>query len=126
MIVLVDTSIWIDLLGKKPTCKLSEKALEIVAICPSILQEILQGISHYSIRQDIKERLLGLPSLAEVIAASELYVLERKKGYTIRSSIDCLIGAIAIRRNVPIWHKERDFEHIAAFATLRTIRGLHL
>jgi predicted nucleic acid-binding protein len=132
MLVLVDTSIWIDLLSKKPTCKLTETNLERVAICSPILQEILQGISNDSIRYEMKERLLGLPSLSDTllpddyIAASELYVLGRKKGYTVRSSIDCLIAALAIKFNVPVWHQDRDFENIAMFTSLRTIRGNHL
>ena len=132
MLVLVDTSIWVDLFSKKPSCKLTETDLERVATCPPIVQEILQGISNDSVRQDIKDRLLGLPSLAEsvlvedYIAASELFVAGRKKGLTIRSSIDCLIAAIAIKKNVPVWHKDRDFENIAAFTTLRTLRGKQL
>ena len=132
MLVLIDTSIWIDLFSKKPFHKLTETDLEKVATCPPIIQEILQGVADEAARADMRERLLGLPSLAEsvltqdYVAASELYVLGRKKGYTIRSSTDCLIAAIAIKRNVPIWHRDRDYENIAAFTTLRTIRGRQL
>jgi predicted nucleic acid-binding protein len=132
MLVLIDTSIWIDLFSKKPSHRLSESDLDRAATCPPVIQEILQGISDDSARQNIRDRLLGLPSLSgamdaeDYIAASEIYVLGRKKGYTIRSSVDCLISALAIKRNVPVWHKDRDFENIAAFTTLRTLRGKHL
>ncbi len=129
MLVLVDTSIWIDLLGKKPKHSLTESDLEKVTICPPILQEILQGISNDTARGAIRERLLALPSIADAVsvddylAASELYVLGRKKGHTIRSSVDCLIATLALKRNVPIWHNDRDYEAIAAFTGLRTLRG---
>jgi predicted nucleic acid-binding protein len=43
----------------------------------------------------------------------------RKKGYTIRSSVDCLIAAIAIRENISIWHHDRDFDVLAKFTKLQ-------
>jgi predicted nucleic acid-binding protein len=39
--------------------------------------------------------------------------------HTIRSSTDCLIAAIAIQNDVPVWHKDRDFTVIAKFTRLR-------
>jgi predicted nucleic acid-binding protein len=37
---------------------------------------------------------------------------------TIRSSIDCLIAAIAIENRVPVWHRDRDFSAIATYTAL--------
>jgi hypothetical protein len=48
--------------------------------------------------------------------------IELTKGYTIRSSTDCLIAAIAIESGVPVWHKDRDFEAFARYTSLRTRR----
>ena len=129
MLILVDTSVWIDLLGRKPTCRIIESQLERVATCPPIIQEIVQGISDDQIREEIKERFLGLPSIAEKLVtedylqAAHLYQLGRKKGYTIRSSVNCLIAALAIKRNIPVWHQDRDYEYIAKYTSLRTLRG---
>jgi predicted nucleic acid-binding protein len=53
------------------------------------------------------------------LEAAEIYSHGRRKGYTIRSSTDCLIAAIAIQSDVPIWHKDRDFTVIAKFTRLR-------
>jgi predicted nucleic acid-binding protein len=44
----------------------------------------------------------------------------RIKGYTIRSSLHCLIAAIAIEWQTPVWHKDRDFDTIARFTLLWT------
>lgn len=132
MLVLVDSSIWIDLFSKKSSIKMTEKDLERVATCPPVIQEIIQGISDESARSEVRHRFLALPDLAnpvetsDYLTASELFVLGRKKGHTIRSSIDCLIAAIAIRNNAPIWHKDRDFEMLAKFTSLRILRGQHL
>jgi len=57
---------------------------------------------------------------AAFLSAAELYRLGRAKGYTIRSSTDCLVAAIAIDNGVPVWHKDRDFESIARYTSLRT------
>ena len=43
------------------------------------------------------------------------------KGITIRSGIDCLIAAIAIENDVPVWHRDRDFVEIAKYTRLRVV-----
>ncbi len=96
------------------------------ATCGPIVQEILQGIDEDTAYFDVKDSLLALPVLddplsAEVyVEAAEIFRLGRRKGYTIRSSIDCLIAAIAIRNHVPVWHRDRDFTVIARFTGLRS------
>ncbi len=56
------------------------------------------------------------------LAAAEIYRQGHRKGYTIRSSMDCLIAAIALDHKLPVWHKDRDFENIACFTSLQTKR----
>ena len=43
----------------------------------------------------------------------------RKKGLTIRSSIDCLIAQIVIEHDRLLLHKDRDFEAIASIRPLK-------
>lgn len=43
--------------------------------------------------------------------------------FTIRSSMDCLIAAIAIENEVPIWHLDRDYDLLARCTALRIYRG---
>ncbi len=54
-------------------------------------------------------------------AAAEIYRSGRRRGYAMRSSVDCLIAAIAIEYEIPVWHKDRDYEAITGFTELRTI-----
>jgi predicted nucleic acid-binding protein len=35
--------------------------------------------------------------------------------------VDCLIAAIAIEHQVPVWHRDRDFTAIARFTALETV-----
>jgi len=54
------------------------------------------------------------------LEAAELFRQGRRRGYTIRSSVDCLIAAVAIHNRVPVWHQDRDFTAIARYTSLRT------
>ena len=123
--ILVDTSIWIDLLGKNKLYQLAPEQLLSVAICPPIIQEILQGIRMEKDYTIIKEGLLALPRFGDPIQlkfhlhAADIYRTGRRKGMTIRSSTDCLIAAIAIEYQIPIWHNDRDFSSIAKFTGLQ-------
>jgi predicted nucleic acid-binding protein len=126
--MLVDTSVWIELLNGKLGLKLTEADLLDFVTCGPILQEVLQGLRDDPATESLRESLLALPVLSDPVpialflAAAEIYRLGRAKGYTIRSSTDCLIAAIAIENGVPVWHKDRDFEAVARYTSLRTRR----
>ena len=72
--------------------------------------------------------LLTLPVLSDpvpselFIAAADLYSSGRRRGITIRSSVDCLIAAIEIHNSVPVWHRDRDFDAISSFTNLRSLK----
>jgi len=125
---LVDTSVWIELLNGTLGSKLTEADLLDFVICGPILQEVLQGLRDDPASEALRENLLALPVLSDPIpialflSAAEIYRLGRAKGYTIRSSTNCLIAAIAIENSVPVWHKDRDFEAVARYTSLRTRR----
>ena len=56
--------------------------------------------------------------------ASDLYIRGRTKGYTIRSSVDCLIAAVAIHHKVPVMHLDRDYRAIEQISDLKTVASL--
>ena len=126
--MLVDTSVWIELLNGRLGSKVTEADLLDFVICGPILQEVLQGLRDDPASEALRENLLALPVLSDPIpialflSAAEIYRLGRAKGYTIRSSTNCLIAAIAIENSVPVWHKDRDFEAVARYTSLRTRR----
>jgi hypothetical protein len=121
--ILVDTSIWIGLLaGGRP--KVAEEDLANFATCGPVVQELLQGLKPGPASDAFRQLLLAVPVLGDPVplslylAAADIYRLGRRKGVTIRSSIDCLIAAIAIENRVPVWHRDRDFSAIAAYTAL--------
>jgi len=71
-----------------------------------------------------REAFLAIPrvsdplSIGTYLQAADIYRQGRRKGFTIRSSTDCLIAAIAIENRVPLWHRDRDFAAIAKYTGL--------
>jgi predicted nucleic acid-binding protein len=122
--ILVDTSVWIDFLQNKSTVyakKLNELIKnnnEEIILAPIILMEILQGIKDDKAFEEIKSYLLEFSiidtkGINSYLNAVNIYRLCRKKGLTVRKSIDLLIASIAQENDLEIFHKDRDFDNIA-------------
>jgi predicted nucleic acid-binding protein len=129
-VILVDTSIWIGLMNARLGQRLSTDQLLRFATCAPVVQEVLQGLRDTPASDTLREGLLAIPRLSDplpldiYLEAADIYRLGRRKGYTIRSSVDCLIAAIALENRVPVWHKDRDFDAIARYTPLRTLHRL--
>ena len=97
--------------------------------CGPIIQEVLQGIRDDRASHVFRDHMLAVTRiddpvpLSAFLEAANIYRQGREKGYTIRSSTDCLIAAIAIRNDLPVWHQDRDYDAIARFTPLRIYTG---
>ena len=123
--VLVDTSVWIRHFSKKDTFDLRKICQpEERIICLPIYQEILQGIKSETIFRKVRDILnsaviIENPLKQEIfLEAAGLFRLVRKKGLTIRSSVDCLIAACAIKNNIAVLHHDRDFSLLSSISML--------
>jgi predicted nucleic acid-binding protein len=126
-VILVDTSVWIELFsGRGPEVSPSDFAF--FATCGPIAQEVFQGLRAGADTPEFREAFLALPRLSDpmplevFLSAAELYRHGRTRGFTLRSPVDCLIAAVAIQNRVPVWHRDRDFDVIARFSRLETVR----
>lgn len=125
--ILVDTSVWIDLLRKKPARPIKEEDLLRFVTCGPVLQEVLQGLRPGHQSEVFRSSFLAIPVLSDPIpialylSAAEIFRLGRRRGITVRSSIDCLIAAIAIENGVPVLHQDRDFDAIARYTSLEIV-----
>jgi predicted nucleic acid-binding protein len=63
--------------------------------------------------------LVDTPLEREVFeSAVGFYRSARRAGVTIRSSVDCLIAASALRHDLTILHHDRDYPQLARVAPL--------
>jgi predicted nucleic acid-binding protein len=123
-VILVDTSVWIELLAGKPGASLREDDLPEFVTCGPVIQEVLQGLRPGLESDAFREAFLAIPVLSDpaplalFLSAADIYRQGRRRGLKIRSSVDCLIAAIAIENRVPVWHRDRDFTAIARYTAL--------
>ena len=134
--ILVDTSVWIGYLrGEKNLAvgwfrEILDHDLPFGLTWP-IYQEILQGADSEKSFERLDEYLATQVFFETVEPettyreAARLYYECRRTGFTIRSTIDCLIARVAIERDLDLLHADRDFEFIAsADSRLRIYTGL--
>lgn len=124
--VLVDTSVWIEVFRRRDPLDLEAVvAFDEIATCLPVVQEVLQGFRDETAFRTAREAMWSLPLVDESLErpsvehAIDLYRTARARGITVRSSIDCLIAAIAIRHDLEVLHRDRDYPHLARVSTLR-------
>ena len=128
--VLVDTSIWIEVF-RKPARIALERVVEMddVVTCLPVIQEVLQGFRDERAFALAREAMHALPVVDSPMSrsvfdhAADLYRAARRSGLTVRSGVDCLIAASAIRHGLEILHRDRDFDVIARVSTLQVRRA---
>jgi predicted nucleic acid-binding protein len=128
--ILVDTSVWVNFFKDIETESMRYLSNNftniIIATCPTIVQEILQGVTSDADEQIVKLYFDNLTRLIEnpytlAIHAAELYRKLRKKGITIRKPNDCLIAVYAIRNNIALLQDDKDFLSIAQHSKLKLV-----
>jgi predicted nucleic acid-binding protein len=125
-VILVDTSVWIEVFrARRPLDLETVLDFDDVATCLPVIQEVLQGFRGESAYRLAREAMLSLPIVesplrVDVFAqAVELYRGARRSGLTVRSSVDCLIAACAIRHDLEVLHRDRDFAALGRISPLR-------
>jgi len=128
MMVLVDSTVWIDFFTARSSghVVVLENLIinrEDICICGIVLTEVLQGIrkdSEFKKTRDLFTKLLFLPMPYPVfLKAAEIYRGLRRKGITIRKSVDCMIASVAIENDIPLLHNDKDFAAIEEHCGLK-------
>ncbi len=124
--VLVDTSVWIEVFRKPARLRLEDVVdFDDVVTCLPIVQEVLQGFSSDVAFRGAREAMLALPCVESPLGqrvyleAAELYRRARRAGVTVRSGVDCVIAACAIRHGLTVLHDDRDFPALARVSELQ-------
>ncbi len=132
MRVLVDTSAWVDFLNGAPT-HVADALAELlrgdddVCTCGIVVAEVFQGLRRDEGRDAIRRSFGDLvflepPGIRLYLRAAELYRELRRKGKTVRSTVDCIIASIAEDGGCSLLAHDRDMDAILDSGLLKAGR----
>jgi predicted nucleic acid-binding protein len=128
--ILVDSTVWIDYFNgvQTPHTDLVDGLLgqEPLLTGDLILAEVLQGFRRdgdYRTARSLLARLECAPMVGRDVAlrSAEGYRNLRKRGVTVRRTIDMLIGTFCILHDHCLVHSDRDFDPIEEHLGLRVL-----
>jgi predicted nucleic acid-binding protein len=129
-LILVDSSVWVDYFRGKTTHQTNKLDLllghELLAVGDLILVEVLQG---FDSDRDFKSAQRLLTSLAVVeiggleiaIQAAKNHRALRRRGVTIRKTVDTMIATRCIEGGYDLLHCDRDFDPFVEYLGLNVI-----
>ena len=127
--VLVDTSVWVAVFRQGSQLSLEDIVdFDDVVTCLPVVQEVLQGFQDLKAFNRARDAMYALPIVdspmpqATFDQAVDLYRATRRAGLTVRSGVDCLIAASAIRHHLEVLHDDRDYDTLARVSTLQVRR----
>jgi predicted nucleic acid-binding protein len=127
---MVDSSVWIDFFNGKATLQSDflNRILGIEDVCIGdlIMTEVLQG---FTFDQDVKvanelfNDLLIFDLVGKEIAyeSAKSYRELRKKGVTVRKTMDMIIGTFCIKKNIKLLHSDKDFDPMVTYLNLKSV-----
>ncbi|MBS9532087.1 PIN domain nuclease [Mycobacterium sp. M1] len=129
--MIVDTSVWIEFLQSADSTASHWVADRIVdktrLVVPEVvLMELMIGTTDERAAATRRRflRRFSIEPLAPVRDSEDAAAIHRRcrrGGDTVRSLIDCQIAAMALRMNLAVAHRDRDFEVIATHCGLQTL-----
>jgi len=101
---------------------------EDLCISDFILTEVLQGFRRDRDFLSARKHLLRFPVFRlrereSYIGAAQIYRACRRRGLTIRKTVDCIIAQTAIENRLPLLHEDTDFDAIATVCPLKIHRS---
>ena len=129
--VIVDTTVWVDYLngvGTPETTWLErEMSQQRLGLLDLMLCEVLQGLSTEPsaarvLRNLMRFEIFNSGGLELATATARNYRLLRRRGRTVRKTIDCLIATFCLVHDHTLLHHDRDFD---AFEEELGLRVLH-
>jgi predicted nucleic acid-binding protein len=129
--ILVDSSVWIDYFNGKisPQTDWLDAALgkEVIIVGDIILVEVLQGFKSdrdFSKAKELLSHFQFMEMLGRELAvkSAENYRFLRKKGVTVRKTVDVIIGTFCIHHGISLLHDDADFDPLTRYLKLDAIK----
>ena len=120
MRVLVDTSAWVEFLNGSgsPEARAVDRLLageDDVCTCGLVVAEVFQGIKRERDALESffrKMTFLEPTGIATYLSAADLHQSLRRRGVTIRSTIDCFLAVLAAENGCHLLARDRDLRRI--------------
>ncbi|HWK10928.1 MAG TPA: PIN domain-containing protein, partial [Vicinamibacterales bacterium] len=96
-----------------------------IVTCLPVVQEVLQGFVEERDFRVAREAMLALPMVESpldqrvLLEAADLFRAARRAGRPVRSGVDCVIAACAIRHGLTVLHNDRDYPALAGVSPLQ-------
>jgi predicted nucleic acid-binding protein len=128
--VIVDTTVWIDYLTGTANGQTSWLDRELnrqrLGLTDLIFCEVLQGIrsdlAFARARRDLEKfHIFETGGIDLALAAAQNYRLLRRRGATVRKTIDCLIATFCLQAGHQLLHHDRDFDPFEKHLGLRVV-----
>ncbi len=128
--IFVDTSVWVDYFNGTPTSEADKLdsllGIEPVATGDLILAEVLQGFRNDKDYKTAKNLLASLTvfnmlNTSIAIKSADNFRLLRKKGVTVRKTIDSIIATFCIEYSLPLLHSDKDFQPFHKHLRLKNV-----
>ncbi|MCA9425504.1 MAG: PIN domain nuclease [Candidatus Omnitrophica bacterium] len=116
--ILVDSSVWIDYfngtVNRESDTLDSILGREPIVIGDLILAEVLQGFRNDLDFRTAKRLLMSFPihplvNTESALRSADLFRTLRKKGITIRKTVDTFIAVFCLDNGVPLLTSDREF-----------------
>ncbi len=126
--IMVDSSVWIDYFNGQLTWQtnLLDNLLSDVPVIIGdlILTEVLQGFRSDAEYESAKSYLSAVAfhqmgGYHVAVQSALNYRILRKKGVTVRKTIDIIIGTYCILEGLPLLHDDRDFDPMVSHLSLK-------
>lgn len=128
--VIVDTTIWIDyfrgVVNRETEYFDSELGRQRFGLTDLILCEILRGLGDEKaftrvLRELKKFEIFEAGGEELAIEAARKFRSLRRRGHTVRKTIDALIATFCIRQGHALLHRDRDFDPFEKFHGLAVV-----
>jgi predicted nucleic acid-binding protein len=126
-VIVVDSSVWIDFLNGRnaPHVKRLRAIIgtDEVIVGDLMLCEVLQGLDDERTAREVEGlmrrfEIVHMAGDAIAVVAARNFRSLRRRGITVRKTIDLLIGTWCIENRRPLLHNDSDFHPMARYLGL--------
>ena len=124
-VIVVDSSVWIAALRNQPTAG-AMRLLELSSHEPLLVGDLVMARDEphaarieRHLRQQVVQPIVS-PDIA--VNATRNFRIMRARGFTVRRTIDLLIGTFCIEHGHRLLHDDRDYEPMESLLGLMVVR----